>query len=373
MNARVVLPLVSVVALGSVAATVTLALPPRPAAASAAQYCRGEQLALGANWSVCWEVRANEGLALTHAFYTRDGFDRRVLSDATVAQIFVPYETGTPRYHDVAYGLGLALQPLDAAGDCPGGTLLFGGRVCRAVEDRGLAGRFCTGGACASRRGKALVLWASSQMGATNYITRWTLRDDGTIEPAVGLAGALQYGDVAHTHSVYWRLDVDIDDPADDRVEEFYRIAPAWGDGTAGASGWVPLLGETYRPNDLGTFRKWRVVDTSARNASNRPWSYELVPSPGSGSLRTTVREAFTRGELWVTRARPRERFVSTETDDLLLGYLDGESIDGEDVVLWYAMHRFHEVRSEDRPTIPLEWMGFELRPRDYFDQNPLD
>jgi primary-amine oxidase len=349
----------------------TASLGARGAAADASAYCRGEQLAVGASWSVCWEVRANEGLAITHAFYTREGFDRRVLSDATVAQIFVPYETGQPRYHDVAYGLGLFMQPLDGSIDCPDGTLLASGKVCRVIEDRGLAERTCTGGACASRRGEALVLWSSSQMGAYHYITEWAFHDDGAIEPSVALGGALQFGDTAHVHNVYWRLDLDIDGPEGDHAEEFYRIPPATSDGSTGTSGWVPLLGETYRPTDLSTFRKWRVRDDAGTNERGRSWSYELVPTPGDGNLRTTPAEGFTRGELWVTRAKPDERFVSTDTADLLSGYLDGDDVAGQDVVLWYAMHKYHEVRSEDRPVMPIEWMGFALQPRDFFDANP--
>ncbi len=341
--------------------------------ASAADFCGAPYLAVGANWTVCWEIRAHEGLAISHAFYSKPGFDRGVLSDATVAQIFVPYETGQPRYHDVAYGLGAGMQRLSANEDCPEGVLLAEDKVCRVVEDRGLAERFCADGRCTALRGQALVLWSSSQMGAYNYIVRWEFRDDGTIQPAVGLAGVLQAGQTAHTHNVYWRLDVDIHDAGGDRVEEFWRIAPAWGDGSVGAYGWVPLLGETYRPNDLHTFRKWRVIDVSKTNAWGRNWGYELVPSPGDGSLRTTQAEGFTRGELWVTRVHADERFVSTETADLLSSYLDGETIDGEDVVLWYAVHAYHEVRAEDEPYIPVEWITFHLRPRDFFDGNPLD
>ena len=67
-------------ALSLVACLAVLALlRPEPARAAANQFCSGEYLAVGANWSLCWEIRANEGLAITHAFYTvpQSGFDRR--------------------------------------------------------------------------------------------------------------------------------------------------------------------------------------------------------------------------------------------------------------------------------------------------------
>lgn len=350
-------------------------VPARKAEAAANQFCSGEYLAVGANWSLCWEIRANEGLAITHAFYTvpQTGFDRRVLSDATVAQIFVPYEVGQPRYHDVAYGLGPAMQRLNPQVDCPHGQLLAGGKVCRELEDRGLSQRYCLEGNCSAKRGKALVLWSSIQTGAYNYLLRWEFRDDGTIHPALGLAGALQFGNVAHLHNVYWRLDFDMGDPENDRVEEFVRLPKAGTNGLQGASTWKPLLGETFRPTDLFTFRKWRITDGRQKNALGKPWSYEVVPSPGDGSLRTNPSEGFLRGEFWLTRAHSNERFVSTDNADLLSGYLNGEAVDGQDLVLWYALHAYHEIRSEDQPYMPVEWVGFEARPRDYFDQNPMN
>jgi primary-amine oxidase len=339
--------------------------------AAAEQYCRGEQLVQGANWSLCWETRALEGLALTHAFFVKDGVERRVLSDATLAQVFVPYESGQPRYHEVAYGLGLNLQDLEAAGDCPGGALLAGGKVCSQIVDTGPAERYCASGNCVSRRGSAVSLWSSAQMGTANYVIRWLLKDDGTIEPALGVGGAPMIGEGAHLHNAFWRLDVDVDGPENDAVEEFYRLSPGYADGTVGVSGWTPLLRETYRPDDLGTFRKWRVTDTRNKNARDLATSYELVPSPGDGSLRTTEDEGYMRGELWVTRNNAQERYVSTDSADLLSAYVNGEEIQGADVVLWYAMHAYHEPRSEDRELSPMEWMSFQLRPRDFFDANP--
>lgn len=345
---------------------------PTPASAAANQFCSGQALATGANWSICWEVRANEGLAITHAFYTKAGFDRRVMSDGTVAQIFVPYEVGQPRYHDVAYGLGAGMQIINQA-ECPGGALLAGARVCRMMTPAHLHERFCAQGSCRYMMGQALQLWSSSQMGAYNYITRWTFHPDGHITPEVGLAGVLQFGRTAHVHNVYWRLDLDIDDPAGDGVEEFFRVVPANNDGSKGVNGWNPLLAETFRPTELMTFRKWRVLDLNKKNAGGRNWSYELIPSPGDGSLRTTPAEGFTRGELWATVSRPAERFVSTEQADYLSTYVNGESIQNQDVVLWYTTHTYHEVRDEDSPYMPMEWAGFTLRPRNFFDKNPMD
>ncbi len=359
-----------VCAVGIVAVLGALARPAAPVSAQASQYCGGQNLAEGANWSVCWEIRANEGLAITQAFYNGPDGWQHMLSDATVAQIFVPYETGSPRYHDVAYGLGAGMQPLSQAVDCAHGTVIGGGKVCREIMDSGIAARFCAGN-CTGRRGKALRLLVSSQMGAYNYLTSWMFHDDGTIHPEVGLAGALQFGNTAHSHNVYWRLDLDIEDPEGDSVEEFYRVAPVTGGGGTGASGWNTLLGETYRPTDLSTFRKWRVVDHSRGNSLGRPMSYEIIPESVDGWYRGLAREGFTRGEFWVTKQKPGERFVSTDDTDLLSTYLSGDNVVNDDVVVWYAAHAYHEVRSEDAPYMPVEWVGFHVRPRDFMGRGP--
>ena len=361
-----IVPILLLIVFGAIA-------PPKTAHASAADYCTGEQLAIGANWTVCWEIRANEGLVVSNAYFTKPpNVDRRVLAEGSIAQIFVPYETGTPRYHDVAYGLGPAMVTLTANVDCPNGTLLAGGRVCREIEDRGLTEKYCVG-PCTSRRGQSMRLWSSSQMGAYNYITSWEFNDDGSILPAIGLTGALQFGDTAHVHNVYWRLDMDIDDPGGDSVEEFWRISPSWSGGLKGVLGWNPILGETWRPNRLEEFRKWRVVDRNRTNANGEFPSYELIPHVGDGNLRTTAEEGFSRGEFWVTEHKPGERFVSTDDADLLSSYISGDSVENTDVVLWYVVHEHHEVRDEDAPFMPMEWVHFQLRPRNFFDATPME
>jgi len=64
---------------------------------------------------------------------------------------------------------------------------------------------------------------------------------------------------------------------------------------------------------------------------------------------------------------------MPTDQADLLSGYLNGEAVDDQDLVAWYALHAYHEIRSEDQPYMPVEWVGFEARPRDYFDKNPMN
>lgn len=45
--------------------------------------------------------------------------------------------------------------------------------------------------------------------------------------------------------------------------------------------------------------------------------------------------------------------------------------IENTDIVVWYTLGLHHLVRAEDWPVLPTEWHEFEVRPFDFFDQNP--
>jgi primary-amine oxidase len=76
-----------------------------------------------------------------------------------------------------------------------------------------------------------LVLFSVSQLGWYEYVTQWNFSDDGTVTAKVGATGDLSPGDYSgagtgwpigkgdhdhatnHYHSVFWRLNFDIDGP----------------------------------------------------------------------------------------------------------------------------------------------------------------
>ena len=46
-------------------------------------------------------------------------------------------------------------------------------------------------------------------------------------------------------------------------------------------------------------------------------------------------------------------------------------SIVNTDIVVWYTFGMHHVPRGEDWPVRPTAWHSFEIRPFDFFDQNP--
>lgn len=48
--------------------------------------------------------------------------------------------------------------------------------------------------------------------------------------------------------------------------------------------------------------------------------------------------------------------------------YIDGDSIAGEDVVLWVSLYKQHWPKAEDVPVVSNFGTGFSLIPRNFFD-----
>jgi primary-amine oxidase len=52
---------------------------------------------------------------------------------------------------------------------------------------------------------------------------------------------------------------------------------------------------------------------------------------------------------------------------------VDGQPLDGQDVVLWYVNRHLHVPRDEDEVNMPVEWMSFSLKPRGFHHKSPLE
>ena len=350
-------------------------------------------------WTFRWDVRQREGLVLTDISFR----GRKVMKYAGLAEIFVPYHPGQPRPEDALDGMGKNMQELLPSKDCiPGTTCAMfdaegktGGKrvVAMHEESTGLAYMGESGRAY----GKMLVLWCSSRLGGYTYLIRWRFRDDGMLMPEVGLTGKLEHSRIAdaspqgsivdreegggtrfapsHVHNFYYRLDFDIDGPANDLVEEFTHRQVRPEQSLDSEDTWTPLLRETSRALDGTAFRRWRVADRISTNALGHRRSYELAPG-GNGVFRGASSEAFAQADLWAVRARQREFPLSAAdgrtVKQALPTYVNGETLDGQDVAVWYAMHVHHQPRTEDWPAMPVEWAGFTLMPRDFLDRSPL-
>jgi primary-amine oxidase len=372
---------------------------------------------IGTRWRFRVDRCAREGLVFTEALFTpRDGVERAVLFQASVAQIQVPYDTGSPRFRDLTVstaGLGDGAVTLSAE-ECEDGRLYGGRQVCVQVEGRGHAWKMNEEYAL----GQQIAVWMSSQLGAYNYINQWIFRDDGTIEPRLGLTGMLQilaFSDdylpfgtrlnpgsdptpeigVSHMHNVYYRLDFDIGGPSNDavdRVEYTPRLAPSPVSscavpGECSVDVTTRITTESTEHIDPEKYTHWRVRDLTLTNEDGRSIGYTIIPeSRGVWSGMTSAAEPWSSGELWVTAYNGCERLATdnqppyitptcaggTFGTDVSSMVSDGAPVNGADLIVWYANRFRHTVRDEDAPTMPIEWMGFHIEPSNFHHQNPL-
>ena len=360
------------------------------------EYQVDHTMANGARWQMCWERRDAEGIVLHDVTYTPPGGDSvEVLGRAALAQIFVPYDDNWARFHDLSdYGLGTIDEPFNhmnnlTAGDCPNGDLVTEDTynvMCQTEAPAGYSYKDY------DQQGQAtsLNLFSVSHIGAYNYIVAWNFDDDGTIRPEVGATGQLQAIDfggqstagwplgggrigIAHMHSFYWRLDFDVAGTRfDDRVEELEAV-PAAGN-TQRRNTRQAFTTEVARRVAPQSFRSWRVRDLNEVNADNHPVSFEIVPDTDH-IFRGP--EQFTQNELYVTKQRTCERFAShnvqscAASPNQVSGFVNGEGIAGQDLVVWYGSAFHHLPRDEDEDHMHPHWSGFSIIPRDLTATNP--
>ena len=124
-------------------------------------------------------------------------------------------------------------------------------------------------------------------------------------------------------------------------------------------------------------------MNRDRRNHVGQPVGYTLVPSsnpvllarPGSSVAKRAV---FATRHLWVTRYDPAERYAAGAYPNQHAGgaglpafqAADRGLVD-EDIVVWHTFGSTHVPRPEDWPVMPVEHVGFSLKPVNFFDRNP--
>ncbi|MBV7330227.1 hypothetical protein KFU94_18650 [Chloroflexi bacterium TSY] len=361
-----------------------------------------ETLESGARWELCWEVRNQEGIVLHEIYYTTpSGLRRKILKQANLAQIHVAYDDGERAHLLTEYGLGNErLVPLTSE-ECLDGTLLSDGVntdraiLCKQISRYGYLYKYFD----QQRQGTALNLYSVSIINEQTYIVQWRFLDDGTIEPSIGLSGQLArmgteplYGwpldagkqkiGIGYVNNYYWRLDFDIGGldageeaagPIGDVVEEF-EVEPATNN-TRRVLTVTPLSEETARPIEPAKKRSWRIRSGSINNADGHPVSIHLEPLHAGHRYIGPSNEPWSQNDFFVTVNHPCEQFLSqnSQTDgcgEHVAEFVNGESLERADLVVWYGLTVHHLPRDEDEPFINTRWNGFQLLLRDWTAQN---
>lgn len=377
-------------------------------------------------WRVRLSMHPIEGLVLHQLTY--DG--RSVLYRGAMAEMAVPY--GDPQgqhywrnvFDEGEVGMGRTANSLVLGCDCLGEIAYLStplalpdgkianvpNTVCIHEEDINALWRHHdrTMGTTHSRRNRRLAISFWATLGNYDYGYFWYLYQDGSIEIEVKLTGIVLMSAIAeghvqsphevvispshaapnHQHFFSFRLDLDIDGPAN-RVSEVDVVTDPLGPdnphGVAFRAVRTLLASEAdgRRRADAVAGRTWLVTNEASRNTLGQAAGYKVVPGasplllahPQSSAAK---RAAFATEHLWVsayddteTRAAgfyPNQHPGGAGLPEYLAA--DRPLVD-TDVVLWVTVGTNHISRPEDFPIMPVEHTGFHLRPVSFFNQNP--
>lgn len=164
------------------------------------------------------------------------------------------------------------------------------------------------------------------EAGWYRYISRWEFSPSGVIRARFGFDGVNNSCVCnAHFHHAYFRLDFDLNGAGRNRFTEYDT-----------RSFFTPLLTETKRFRDYIRGRYWTVENLL---------SNELVTvRPGAND---GIADTYARGDAWFLRYRSTElddgrNSTGSNTEANLDAFVNGESIDEQDVVMWYSGHFYH-------------------------------
>ncbi|NKX54607.1 primary-amine oxidase [Arthrobacter mobilis] len=380
-------------------------------------------------WSFDVGFDVREGVVL-HNIAFQDGDRKRpIVKRASIAEMVVPYGDPSPvrswqNYFDTGeYLVGQYANSLELGCDCLGEiTYLspviadgFGNPreirngICMHEEDWSILAKHSDlwTGINYTRRNRRMVISFFTTIGNYDYGFYWYLYLDGTIEfeaKATGIVFTSAYpgkdypyasqmapglGAPYHQHLFSARLDMALDGLTN-RVEEEEAVRVPVSEENPRGNAFTrkrTLLAresEAVREANMAAGRTWHISNPESLNRLGEPVGYKLLPQGqpmllADASSSVARRAAFATKDLWVTRYAEEERYP---TGDFVNQHAGGaglpayvaqdRELDGEDIVIWHTFGLTHYPRPEDWPIMPVDTVGFKLRPDGFFDRSPV-
>lgn len=334
-------------------------------------------------------------------------------------------------YHDTYYQLGTDMSTLVEGFDCPWGSTFWNisypsynetatnaHSLCIFETDmnfplsrhRTAASNQYTFSNLGTVKGATMIVRAIATIGNYDYMFDYSFHIDGSLEVIVRASGYLQssfyYPDQGkwgpriqqatqgslHDHILTYKADFDIVGTGNSlQVSELKTVNVT--------QPWFPELGEfeqiemdvynmkeeqqfNYAPNNQAMYV---ILNQNATNKWGEPRGYRIVPGRSDIHLSTLSspwslkNSEFAKSHLAVTRQHDTEPFAnSVQNINLPMApqqdfskLFDGESIENEDLVLWFNLGMHHFTRSEDVPvTLYTEaYSSITFAPQNFFDR----
>ncbi|MGV3722114.1 MAG: hypothetical protein ACO1SX_14480 [Actinomycetota bacterium] len=214
----------------------------------------------------------------------------------------------------------------------------------QTVFDSGQDGGNFVGVAVYEAEDGSLRLISQLSAGWYRYIPEFRFYPDGRILPRFRFGGT-DNSCVCHVHHhhAFWRFDFDIFTPQN-RVQELV-------DGN-----WRAIKREAHRSRTPGVETRWRVLHR------NREIGYEIISGADDG-----VADEFSGPDQFALRYRKQQiddgHLKIIEAQANLTKFVNKQSVQRQDSVIWYAGHYNHDVGDNDEhttevgPTLaPINW-----------------
>ena len=187
-------------------------------------------------------------------------------------------------------------------------------------------------GVAVEDRGTSLKLTGQAAAGWYRYIPQWEFFPDGTLQTRFS-ATSVNNGCVAYTHHhhAYYRLDFDLNGGDANTVDQF----------VAGGAAQRATTERNY--SDTSPARStWRI------GSAGSPYAVEVTRSPEDGGAGDPlpIPNDFPIADGWVLAYNPNEIADYSDLSTCpanLNGFMNGQSVNGADIVLWVRAAALHE------------------------------
>ncbi|CAN6205826.1 unnamed protein product [Urochloa humidicola] len=267
-----------------------------------------------------------------------------------------------------------------------------------------------------------LVVRMAMSLGNYDYIVDWEFKTSGSIKFVVSLTGLLEVKGTPYTHAdeitadahgtlvsentlaiyhdhyVTYHLDLDIDGTNNSFVKNVITARRNTGDPATGGAATPRRSHWTVRREVAETEADGQVgldvaagpadlvfVNPGKKTRMGNEVGYRLIPAGATAASVLAAddfpqrRASYTKKQVWVTPYNKSEKWApglyadqSTGGDGLAAWSRRNRRIRDEDIVLWYTVGLHHIPYQEDFPVMPTLSGGFELRPSNFFERNPI-